>query len=412
MIKTPSTRSAKQYTESPCRSSRPKYLSEDIQISERAWLSLARKAGKSKIPLTTLEEVYIRGYYSANPYSKNLPEQQAFNRVNSFMSGGKARELDEDLIVETPKVPDGRKHMSTIKNAIRKYEAPSNNTTTNNDSSSEAPAEVSEGILKRAGQVLKKTAANYTANKIHAGNSVRYILGADKKKVIKPAADSEESIKATAAKTYGSLEGKRRGKEEYDNERGAADDARSKAEDDLLKKPSTIKTAARKVIVKTAAAVQVGRVVQRTADRLAFKNNQKRKANADAVANHTTVADAQAKKSGGGKGIGGDALSRQERTMKAAGVSHDQYHGKAAKGEPPMNSKQLMTIIKQEGGEVRDTATGKVEKTYTGTNNASDSTSNAKTVSSSNRVKAIKGAVSSAKKKRTADPEPGAGIGS
>ena len=95
---------------------------KEIQLELKSWLTLAKKAGKSNVPLSVIEQVYVRGLLESNPQSKNSPEQQAFNRVNSFLHEGKAYELDYDLIMEAPKVPDGRKHMGIIKDAVRRYE--------------------------------------------------------------------------------------------------------------------------------------------------------------------------------------------------------------------------------------------------------------------------------------------------
>lgn len=90
-------------------------------ISTHAWLSLAKKAGKNDVPLSILEQVYVRGILEAKPCPKNSPEQLAFNRVDSFIHGGAAYELDKDLLGEMC-VPDGKKHMKTIKRVINKYE--------------------------------------------------------------------------------------------------------------------------------------------------------------------------------------------------------------------------------------------------------------------------------------------------
>jgi uncharacterized protein YcfJ len=94
----------------------------EIEISTPSWLSLARKAGKSSFPLTVVEQVYCRGIIAAKYHPKQTLEQQAFNRVDSFLHEGKAYELDQDLVLETPKVPDGKKHMDIIKNAIKNHE--------------------------------------------------------------------------------------------------------------------------------------------------------------------------------------------------------------------------------------------------------------------------------------------------
>jgi len=65
-------------------------------------VALRRKSEKSGFDFETLAEVYIRGVQSWNESSSADPTQHAFNRVNSFVSGGKAMRLDEDLTVTKP----------------------------------------------------------------------------------------------------------------------------------------------------------------------------------------------------------------------------------------------------------------------------------------------------------------------
>jgi hypothetical protein len=62
-----------------------------VALSTKQVMSLFKKSEQSGIPFDTLKEVYQRGY------AKNLSEQIAYNRVNSFIAGGAAMELDEDL---------------------------------------------------------------------------------------------------------------------------------------------------------------------------------------------------------------------------------------------------------------------------------------------------------------------------
>ena len=97
----------------------------EVLISASAWHSLAKRAGKNSVPLSIVEQVYARGYLSADENSKNSPEQQAFQRVDSFLHGGQAQNLDEDLINEI-KVPNGSRHMHIIKQAVKRYESKKN----------------------------------------------------------------------------------------------------------------------------------------------------------------------------------------------------------------------------------------------------------------------------------------------
>jgi hypothetical protein len=71
-----------------------------VALSEAAINSLIKKSNKSNIPYEILEEVYIRGYSIWNESFNQTPEQFAFDRVNSFIAGGFAAQLDEDLMNE------------------------------------------------------------------------------------------------------------------------------------------------------------------------------------------------------------------------------------------------------------------------------------------------------------------------
>lgn len=74
--------------------------SVDTILSDKAKLSLYKKSSNSDIPVSILEEVYRRGYTIWNEQFAGTPEQFAFDRVNSFIAGGFAAQLDEDLLDE------------------------------------------------------------------------------------------------------------------------------------------------------------------------------------------------------------------------------------------------------------------------------------------------------------------------
>jgi hypothetical protein len=74
-----------------------------IALTNEAKLSLYKKSQKSGIPTNILETVYYRGYSIWNESFNQTPEQFAFDRVNSFIAGGFARDLDDDLITEDGK---------------------------------------------------------------------------------------------------------------------------------------------------------------------------------------------------------------------------------------------------------------------------------------------------------------------
>lgn len=71
-----------------------------IKLAEQ--YSLISKSDASGIPYDVLEEVFSRGIYDwiESEIDSHSPSQYAFNRVNSFLAGGRASQLDEDLIVE------------------------------------------------------------------------------------------------------------------------------------------------------------------------------------------------------------------------------------------------------------------------------------------------------------------------
>ena len=62
-----------------------------VALSTKQIISLYKKSEQSDIPFDTLREVYERGF------KESLSEQIAFNRVNSFIAGGAAMLLDQDL---------------------------------------------------------------------------------------------------------------------------------------------------------------------------------------------------------------------------------------------------------------------------------------------------------------------------
>ena len=62
-------------------------------------VALKRKSEKSEYDFETLAEVYYRGVQSWNTSKGVTPMQYGFSRVNSFISGGRAAQIDEDLKV-------------------------------------------------------------------------------------------------------------------------------------------------------------------------------------------------------------------------------------------------------------------------------------------------------------------------
>lgn len=99
-----------------------------LAISNKIKLSLYKKSVNTGISAAILEEVYRRGYSIWNREFKGNPEQFAFDRVNSFIAGGFAADLDKDLRENnmdkpTPSVDDISKKfnlsLSKVKRAIK-----------------------------------------------------------------------------------------------------------------------------------------------------------------------------------------------------------------------------------------------------------------------------------------------------
>jgi hypothetical protein len=79
-----------------------------VDLSDKAKLSLYKKSSNSGISVDILEEVYRRGFVTWTEAFGGSPESFAFDRVNSFISGGFAAQLDEDLRNWfNPKHPEG-----------------------------------------------------------------------------------------------------------------------------------------------------------------------------------------------------------------------------------------------------------------------------------------------------------------
>ena len=71
-----------------------------IALTNEQKLSIYKKSQKSGFSTDILEEVYRRGYSIWNKSFGQTAEQFAFDRVNSFISGGFAADLDSDLMIK------------------------------------------------------------------------------------------------------------------------------------------------------------------------------------------------------------------------------------------------------------------------------------------------------------------------
>ena len=69
-----------------------------VELTDKQKLALYKKSHGSGYSTDVLEEVYSRGYHLWNESFTGNAEQFGFDRVNSFIAGGFAAELDSDLM--------------------------------------------------------------------------------------------------------------------------------------------------------------------------------------------------------------------------------------------------------------------------------------------------------------------------
>jgi hypothetical protein len=94
-----------------------------VVLSEKETIALYKKSHQTEYSFDTLQEVYRRGYLSWDLHLNESPEQTAFNRVNSFISGGFAAVLDEDLneaFYSKTRPTQGFEHKGKVIGAITK----------------------------------------------------------------------------------------------------------------------------------------------------------------------------------------------------------------------------------------------------------------------------------------------------
>lgn len=96
-------RHAKNKVKNTKRLPPPPAMAESLKLEIRETVALMRKSDRANIPYDVILEIYNRGFEDWKPNQKLTREQYAFNRVNSFIAGGKSRtELDTDLLVYVP----------------------------------------------------------------------------------------------------------------------------------------------------------------------------------------------------------------------------------------------------------------------------------------------------------------------
>ena len=71
-----------------------------VPVTNKQRQSFQKKSEQSGYPLHIIEEVYARGYIESENESLT-PEQNGFDRVNSFIANGRAVKLDEDLLTQS-----------------------------------------------------------------------------------------------------------------------------------------------------------------------------------------------------------------------------------------------------------------------------------------------------------------------
>lgn len=69
-----------------------------VELTDKQKLAIYKKSHVSGYSTDVLEEVYSRGYHLWNESFNGNAEQFGFDRVNSFIAGGYAAELDADLL--------------------------------------------------------------------------------------------------------------------------------------------------------------------------------------------------------------------------------------------------------------------------------------------------------------------------
>lgn len=91
-----------------------KTFNEEMKENSSIYQSIVKKSEKNNIDINILGEVYDRGIASWDENSDATPQQLAFNRVNSFISGGRALKEDMDL-VESEDFKPGQKVWLKVK---------------------------------------------------------------------------------------------------------------------------------------------------------------------------------------------------------------------------------------------------------------------------------------------------------
>ena len=91
-------------------------VDESIQLDEKI-AGLVKKSDKSGVPYGILKKVYDRGMaaWRTGHRPGTTPQQWAFARVNSFLTGGGARKSDADLWSKAKGAKKKKDHMRLVK---------------------------------------------------------------------------------------------------------------------------------------------------------------------------------------------------------------------------------------------------------------------------------------------------------
>jgi hypothetical protein len=125
---------------------------------------ICNKSEESGVGLDVLIEVYNRGVNEWNDDTGKTKDQYAFNRLNSFLSGGFARKLDDDLLTEISR--------ETLNNYVRKARVVVDNTPEDWKSHKKAKKGIS--------RAEKKLMSEDSINEVSATLANKYVRKAQK----------------------------------------------------------------------------------------------------------------------------------------------------------------------------------------------------------------------------------------
>jgi len=151
-----------------------------VVLTDKIKLSLYKKSKSSGFDTDTLEEVYLRGLESFYSLYESVeitetPEQYAFNRVNSFIAGGAAADMDRDLQEKRGLWDNIHAKQNRIKRGSREHmrQPGSKGAPTDADFKAASEEVISEISPELIGKVNKARALGPKQSKTSAGNETR-----------------------------------------------------------------------------------------------------------------------------------------------------------------------------------------------------------------------------------------------